>query len=156
MLHISPTCKFCDAIGNDKADNSFCKNNPEVVKHWRRKATVSGEPLKETDDQLDFLMRLAKVAGRELGRMILHDNKISRTKSQKASLAIYDPEKDWESSSPQIKLFIEEIMPESICPLIKVTFRNNIFLGNQTSFFPYKPQSCYFVSSIIEYLQPKY
>ena len=46
-------------------------------------------------------------------------------------------------------------MPECDCFLLKVTFRNNIFLGNQKRKYPFKPQSCYFISSIIQYLHDK-
>ena len=116
---------------------------------------MSGEPFKETDDEIDFLMHLAQIAGQKIGQIIVHDNKICKNKSQKVPLANYDPEEDWESSSPVIKMFIKELMPENESFLFKVTFRNNIFLGNQKRNYPYKPQSCYFISSIIKYLHDK-
>ena len=34
-------------------------------------------------------------------------------------------------------------------------FRNNILVGNQKQFNPLKPQSCYFISSVIKYLHDK-
>ena len=154
---LSTACKFCKTIATDNVVDSlsFCKTNSKVVSKWRYEADLAGEPLKETDEQIDFLMRLAKIAGCELRRIIVHDNKVSKTKSQKTPLAKYDPQEDWESSSPAIKMFIDEIMPENDCFLFKVTFRNQIFLGNQKRNYPYKPQSCYFISSIIKYLHDK-
>ena len=159
QIDASKACTFCKSIANyddDDGDNlSFCKSNTEVVSKWRQDASLSGNPLLETDEQIDFLMHLARIAGAELGRMVVHDNRISNNKSQKTSLANYDPEKDWDSSSPIIKKFIDKIMPESDCFLFKVSFRNNIFLANQKRNYPYKPQSLYFVSSIIKYMHDK-
>ena len=155
---VSTACIFCKTITiNDKEGEnlSFCKDNTDVLSKWRHDASLSGNPLIETDEQIDFLMRLARIAGAEIGRMVVHDNKMSKTKSQKTPLANYDQEKDWDSSSPIIKQFIDEIMPECDCFLLKVTFRNNIFLGNQKRKYPFKPQSCYFISSIIQYLHDK-
>jgi hypothetical protein len=148
-------CKFCKTIATDNVVDSFCKTSPVVVSNWRYEAGLAGEPLKETDEEIDFLMRLAKIAGCRLQGIVAHDHKISKIKSQKTPLANYDPKEDWESSSPAIKMFIDEIMPENDSFLFKVTFRNQIFLGNQKRNFPYKPQSCYFISSIIKYLHDK-
>ena len=150
-IDLSKICKFCRKILN--VDNtSFSKNNPEVEK-WRNESNKSGEPLEETDEQIDYLVCLAKVAARELRRIILRDN--NKTTSQITPLANYNPQEDWESSCPVLKIFIDEILPENDCPLFKVILRNNIFLGNQKRNYRYKPQSCYFISSVIKLLNDK-
>ena len=56
-------CKFCKTIATDNVVDSFCKTSPVVVSNWRYEAGLAGEPLKETDEEIDFLMRLAKIAG---------------------------------------------------------------------------------------------
>ena len=100
-IDLSKICKFCRKILN--FDNtSFSKNNPEVEK-WRNESNKSGEPLEETDEQIDYLVCLAKVAARELRRIILRDN--NKTTCQITPLANYNPQEDWE-------IFIDEILPE--------------------------------------------
>ena len=141
----------------DKAidKSSFSCNNPEVIENWRINALKSGEPLQETDAKIDFLVCLARVAGRELTRSIVHDNKISQKRSQTTPLSKYDPHEDWESSSPIVKIFFESLLSETQSDLYKVTLRNSIFLGNQKRNYNLKPQSCYFTSAIIKYLSDK-
>ena len=95
------------------------------------------------------------MAAQELRKLILQDNIIHRNKSQKVPLANYNPQVDWESSCPIVKIFIDEILPENDSSLFKVIFRNNIFLGNQKRKYPFKPQSYYFISSVIKYLHDK-
>ena len=153
----SGACEFCKTIGSDIAvdKSSFCCNNPELIGNWRNNARKSGEPLEETDAKIDFLICLARVAGRELTRIIVHDNKISQKRSQTTPLANYDPHEDWESSSPIVKIFFEAILNETQSDLYKVTLRNSIFLGNQKRNYNLKPQSCYFTSAIIKYLSDK-
>ena len=55
-----------------------------------------------------------------------------------------------------VKHFIDETLSENYSStLSKVVFRNNILVGNQKQFNPLKPQSCYFISSVIKYLHDK-
>ena len=144
MIDISGACTFCKNMGCDKDMDrvSFCHDNSEVIANWRYESSKAGETLKYDDDKIDFLVCLAKVAGRELQQIIAHDNKVSQKKSQKAPLARYDPCEDWESSSPVVKIFINEILSENQSDLFKITFRNTIFLGNLPKNYPFKPQSC--------------
>ena len=73
-------------------------------------------------------------------------------RNKKTSLANYDPEDDWESTCHIVKHFISQILSENNSTLSKVVFRNNILLLNQKQFNPSKPQSCYFLSSVIKYV----
>ena len=149
-------CTFCKQIVIDQDDQTnFSETNSELIANWRHECIKAGEPLEDTDDQINFLVQLAKVAGHELKRIIIHDNKVFQSKSQKTKLVNYDPCKDWQSSSPIVRIFIEEILAEYPSDLFKVTFRNTIFLGNHKRKYPLKPQSCYFTSCIIKYLQDK-
>ena len=67
---------------------SFCKDNTDVLSTWRHDASLSGNPLIETDEQIDFLMRLARIAGAEIGRMVFHETKCKRPKVKRSRLQI--------------------------------------------------------------------
>ena len=58
----SRACEFCKTIAYDKEveNSNFCKNNSEVINNWRNEYSKSGEPLEETDEQIDFLICLCE------------------------------------------------------------------------------------------------
>ena len=147
-------CKFLRKISN-LDQSSFCKKNSDLVSKWRNESSKNGEPIDETDDQIDYLVRLLKSAAQELRRIVLRDSRIYLHKSQQTPLANYNPEVDWESSCPIVKIFISEVLPENDCSLQKVVFRNSILLGSQKRKNHFKPQSCYFISGVIKYLHDK-
>ena len=64
----------------------------------------------------------------------------------------YEPSLDWQSTSPIVKIFIDEFLSENVSDLCKTTFKNMILLGSKPRNYKYKPQSCYFISCIIKYL----
>ena len=112
-------CNFCRKISN-LDQSSFCKKNSDLVSKWRNESSKNGEPIDETDDQIDYLVRLLKSAAQELRRIVLRDSRIYLHKSQQTPLANYNPEVDWESSCPIVKIFISEVLPENDCSLQKV------------------------------------
>ena len=148
-------CIFCNTLTRDSRIESFITSNPEVVAKWKSDSIKSGEPIGDDDNKIYFLVHLAQVAAKEMRQIIAHDNKVSQNKSHKVPLANYDPSEDWKASSPIVKIFINELMPEAQSDLFRVTFKNIIFLGNQKRNYPFKPQSCYFTSCIIKYLHDK-
>ena len=103
----------------------------------------------------EYLLCLAKVAGQEFREVIEKDNKDSQRVSQSAPLASYNPVDDWESSSLVVKTFLNELLSEKNSELFKVTVRNAILVGNHPKKFSRKPQSCYYVSAVVKYLNDK-
>ena len=51
----------------------------------------------------EFLLHLAVVAGREFRQLVIKDNIESQKNSHSSSLACYDPNEDWESTSSVVK-----------------------------------------------------
>ena len=56
-------CNFCRKISN-LDQSSFCKKNSDLVSKWRNESSKNGEPIDETDDQIDYLVRLLKSAAK--------------------------------------------------------------------------------------------
>ena len=154
VLKIKPasnTCKICQAILKEEP-YSFCENNSQLINKWRNDSIKYGEKVPDSDDKVDYIANILDRAAKELKRLILRDSHLCKNKT---SLANYDPEDDWESTCPIVKHFIDEILSENHSTLSKVVFRNSIFVGNQKQKYPLKPQSCYFISSVIKYLHDK-
>ena len=151
-LPASNTCKVCQAVLKDEQP-SFCENNSQLIDKWRNDSIRYGEAVRDSNERIDYIANIVDKAAKELKSLILQDCKVNKNKI--TSLANYDPEDDWESTCPIVKHFIDEILSENNSTLFKVVFRNNILVGNQKQFNHSKPQSCYFISSIVKYLHDK-
>ena len=152
IIPASNTCKVCQAVLKEEP-SSFCEINSQQINKWRNDSIKYGEEVRDSNDKVDIVANILDRAAKELKRLILYDSKIYKNK--KTSLANYDPGDDWESTCPIVKHFIDQILSENYSILSKVVFRNNILVGNQKQFNPLKPQSCYFISSVIKYLHDK-
>ena len=149
-------CKFCKKAGFDSNDmDDFFGENSEVITKWKSNLDGKEDKNRYDDEFLAYLACLFKRAAKEIKAIVFLDNKYSQSRSINTPLANYDPREDWASSCPIIKLFIDEILTEAQSDLYKVVFRNLIFLGNQKKNYPFKPQSCYFISCVIKYLHDK-
>ena len=146
IIPASNTCKICQAVLKEEP-SSFCENSSQLIDKWRNDCIKYGEEFRDSNEKVDYIANIVDRAAKELKRLILHDSKLYKNK--KTSLASYNPEDDWESTCPIVKHFIDEILSENYSTLSKVVFRNNILVGNQKQFNPLKPQSCYFISSVI-------
>ena len=152
IIPASNTCKTCQAVLKEEP-SSFCENNSQLIDKWRNDSIKNGEEVFDSNEKVDYIAKIVDRAAKELKRLILHDSKLYKNK--KTSLANYDPEDDWESTCPIVKHFIDEILSENDSSLSKVVFRNNVLVGNQKRKSHSKPQSCYFISSVIKYLHDK-
>ena len=129
-------CTFCQTIVN----NSKSAGTP-----------MSSVCVDKIGSREEFLLHLAVVAGREFRQLVIKDNIESQKNSHSSSLACYDPNEDWESTSSVVKSFINELLFENNTDIFKVSFRNCILNGNHPKKYRRKPQSCYFTSAIIKY-----
>ena len=103
----------------------------------------------------EYLLCLVKVAGRELCQVIERDNKETQKVSQSAPLASYNAIDDWQSSSSIVKAFLNKLLSKDNSELFKVMIRNAILLVNRPRKCCRKPQSCYFISAVVKYLNDK-
>ena len=155
LFKMEKICTFCKQTVLDTVESKdFCRNS-DMIYAWRSNALENNERDRYNDDHLSYLACLFKKAAREIKAIVAIDNKLSQKKSLKNPLAKYDPSNDWASSCPIIQMFVNDILIESKSDLNKVIFRNLIFIGNQKRNYPYKPQSCYFISCVIKYLHDK-
>ena len=143
LLDLTGCCKICKLVdpSNGIEKFSFCTKYPEIISSWRKRSDIIKKPLQYTDETIDMLICVLKFAGKELRHIIDHDNKVFQNMSQKTPLANYDPHDDWESSSPLVKIFMDEILSEKQSDLYKIILRIMIFLGCQKKNYPSKPQS---------------
>ena len=129
-------------VTDKESDVDYCRSSELKHNIGSSKSNIS---------RAEYLVCLAKTAGRELRQLINIDNRQSQKSSHHAPLVNYNPQEDWESSSSVVKLFIDELLNENNTDLLKVTFRNMIFIGSHSRNIGLKPQGCYFISATIKY-----